>query len=169
MRRLEIGAGNHPQEGYEHLDIRQLPHIEYVCDARRLPFPDGSYDEVFSNQVIEHFGWREVEAVLVEWLRVLKPRGKLEIITPDFYHIWESLITQRDLPVSEKWRGGPVDSKFVAYVTGGSQDYPENSHLAHYTYDWYKETLESLGCSVEIKFHGQTVPGPSIRVIAIKR
>lgn len=169
MRKLEIGAGDHPQEGYEHLDMRQLPHVEYVCDARSLPFSDGVYDEVFSNQVIEHFSWREVKAVLTEWLRVLKVGGRLEIITPDFYHLWENLITQRDLPPSEKWMGGPIDSGFVAWVTGGAQDYSKNTHLAHYTYNWYQETLESLGCSVEVKFHGQNRPGPSIRIIATKR
>lgn len=174
MRRLEIGAGIHPQDGYIHMDMRSLPHIECVCDGRNLPFQVGVYDKVFSNHVIEHFGWREVRGVLIEWLRVLKPGGNLDIITPDFYRLWENLITRRDFPVPEKphfrgWRGGPIDGQFVAYVTGGSQDYPENTHLAHYIPDWYRETLEELGCEVEIKFYGQNHPSPSIRVIAIKR
>lgn len=174
MRKLEIGAGPHPKEGYEHLDVRRLAHVEYIANARALPFADQTYDEVFSNHVIEHFGWREVRAVLTEWLRVLKAGGHLDIITPDFYRLWENLITQRDFPVPENpqfrgWKGGPIDSQFVAYVTGGSQDYPENTHLAHYTPDWYRETLEDLGCEVEIKFHGQNHPSPSIEIIVVKR
>jgi len=168
-KKLEIGAGNNPQkEGWIHQDIRQLDGIDLVCDAKQLPFKDSELEDVFSSHVIEHFGWREVRIVLIEWLRVLEKGGRLEMITPDFFRLWENLITKRDLPKSDKWKGGPVDSAFVAYVTGGGQDYPENTHIAHYTDKWYRETLESLGCSVEIKYHGKDHPSPSIRIIAIK-
>lgn len=168
--KLEIGAGdNHNKdETWIHQDIRKLPGIDLVCDARHIPYPDNSFTDIFASHVIEHFSWREVRQVLAEWLRVLSINGKLEIITPDFYRLWENLITKRDLPKSDKWKGGPVDSAFVAYVTGGGQDYPENTHTAHYTADWYKKTLEELNCKVVILYHGTNHPSPSIRIIAIK-
>lgn len=168
--KLEIGAGNNPfyDESWIRQDIRKLPGIDLVCDAKHLPFSDNFLDEVFASHVIEHFSWREVKKVLTEWLRVLVINGRLEIITPDFYRLWENLVTKRDLPKSDKWKGGPVDSAFVAYVTGGGQDYPENTHTAHYTADWYKQTLEELGCKVEILYHGTNHPSPSIRIIATK-
>jgi len=170
MLKLEIGTGLNPQkEGWIHQDIRKLEGIDLVCDAKKLPYKDGELEDIFSSHVIEHFSWRIVEDVLVEWLRVLKKGGRLEMILPDFFRLWENLVTQRDLPKSEKWRGGPVDSAFVAYVTGGGQDYPENTHIAHYTADWYIKTLEELGCDVEARYHGKDHPSPSIRVIAIKK
>jgi predicted SAM-dependent methyltransferase len=169
---LELGTGTKPQKvgpGWIHQDIRDLVGIDVVGDCRDLSvFGDEYFDEVFSSHVIEHVGWRLVEATLMEWLRVLKPGGRLEIITPDFFRLWENLITQRVLPKSEKWPGGSVDSAFVAYVTGGGQDYSHNYHTAHYTDVWYRETLERVGCDVEIKYHGRDHPSPSIRVIAIK-
>ena len=169
LKKLEIGVGNNPQkDNWIHQDIRKLDGVDLVCDARKIPLEDESMEDVFSSHVIEHFGWREVKGVLIEWLRVLKPGGTLEIITPDFYRLWENLITKRELPATNKWKGGVVDSAFVAYVTGGGQDYPENTHTAHYTSDWYKETLEELGCKVEIKFHGKIHPSPSIRILATK-
>jgi predicted SAM-dependent methyltransferase len=168
--KLEIGVGNNPQKDvtWIHQDIRQLSEVDLVCDAKKLPIDNNSLTDIFASHVIEHFGWRNVRDVLVEWLRVLKVGGKLEIITPDFYRLWENLVIKRDLPKTDKWRGGPVDSAFVAYVTGGGQDYIENTHTAHYTPDWYKETLEKLGCTVEVKYHGQNHPSPSVRIIAIK-
>jgi hypothetical protein len=57
----------------------------------------------------------------------------------------------------------------VAYVTGGGQEYPENTHTAHYIDTWYKQALEQLNCDVEIKYHGKDHPSPSIRIIAIKK
>jgi predicted SAM-dependent methyltransferase len=169
-KKLEIGVGNNPQKDNEwlHQDIRILPGVDLVCDAKKLPLPNESLTDIFSSHVIEHFSWREVKNVLIEWLRVLEIGGRLEIITPDFYRLWENLVIKRDLPKTDKWKGGPVDSAFVAYVTGGGQDYVENTHTAHYTPDWYQQTLEELGCQVEIKYHGQNHPSPSIRIIAIK-
>ena len=170
-RKLEIGAGLNPQkpkEEWVHQDIRKLDGIDIVCNCNKLPFEDGYLNEVFSSHVIEHVGWRNVKAVLVEWLRVLEPNGRLEIITPDFYRLWSNLILKTELPKSDKWKGGQVDSAFVAYVTGGGQDYLENTHTAHFTPKWYTDTLEELGCKVQVLFHGKQHPSPSIRLIAFK-
>ena len=169
--KLELGAGANPNKdsSWIHQDIRDLPGIDLVCNAKELPYINGEVEEIYASHVIEHFGWREVKEVLNEWVRLLRWEGKLELIVPDFYRLWENLVTKRDLPKGKKWKGGPVDSAFVAYVTGGGQDYPENTHLSHYTGEWYRKTLEELDCDVEIKYHGNNHPSPSIRIIAIKQ
>lgn len=80
-RKLEIGAGNRPTDGYEHLDCRAGPHIEIVASAQKIPIEDNTYDEVYSHWVFEHFAWREILPLLKEWKRVLKPEGKIKIVT----------------------------------------------------------------------------------------
>jgi SAM-dependent methyltransferase len=52
-----------------------------VADAgQRLPFSDGSFDAVFSNDSINHFPGRL--AVLRDWHRVLRPGGRLLFTDP---------------------------------------------------------------------------------------
>jgi SAM-dependent methyltransferase len=46
-----------------------------VADARHLPFPDTTFDVVFSYSVLQHLAPTAVEAVIAECARVLKPGG----------------------------------------------------------------------------------------------
>lgn len=48
-----------------------------------FPLPDDSFDYVFSQQGIEHFTYYRAVKILRECLRVLKPRGKIRIETPN--------------------------------------------------------------------------------------
>lgn len=48
-----------------------------------MPFEDGSFDVVFSCHVVEHFKAWEIPGVLLEWIRVLRPGGKLVAELPD--------------------------------------------------------------------------------------
>ena len=50
-------------------------------DACALPFPDGRFDKVVAQHLIEHFD--DTKRVLTEWHRVLKPKGVLVIVTPN--------------------------------------------------------------------------------------
>ncbi|MHB1682009.1 MAG: class I SAM-dependent methyltransferase [Bacilli bacterium] len=82
--KLEIGPGWTPNEGYLTLDIRNLPHVDYVLDAAKpLPFPDGSFSRVLASHVLEHFGHAETRAILKEWGRIVEPDGEIEIHCPD--------------------------------------------------------------------------------------
>jgi SAM-dependent methyltransferase/uncharacterized protein YbaR (Trm112 family) len=47
-----------------------------VADARHLPFPDQSFDVVFSYSVLQHLSIADVEASIAECARVLKPNGR---------------------------------------------------------------------------------------------
>ncbi len=53
-----------------------------VADVASLPFPEGSFDAVFSHALIEHLS-RPVEA-LAEMGRVLAPGGMIAVAAPDF-------------------------------------------------------------------------------------
>lgn len=48
-----------------------------------LPFPDNYADEARAIHVIEHFWPWDTDAIVKEWVRVLKPGGQLAIECPD--------------------------------------------------------------------------------------
>ncbi|MGD1848005.1 MAG: methyltransferase domain-containing protein [Salibacteraceae bacterium] len=90
--RIEIGCGNTPREGYITCDVAQHAHVDHVCSADDLPFNNESVCEIFSRHLVEHFTFREFLSVLVEWNRVLKPKGALYIICPNLlWHLQQIL------------------------------------------------------------------------------
>lgn len=63
------------------------PERVIVSEGESLPFPDGSYDIVYSSNTIEHC--HDPIAFLKEAIRVLKPGGILHLEVPNFTSFFE--------------------------------------------------------------------------------
>jgi SAM-dependent methyltransferase len=59
-------------------------HVVAMANLNALPFPDASFDLVFSRYVVEHL--TEPQEVFREIARVLKAGGYLIVLTPNAYH-----------------------------------------------------------------------------------
>src|SRR5262245_49667380 len=77
--KLNLGSGELPLDGYHNLDHK------YGLEAYPLKdYADNSVEEVRASHILEHFPHAEIPAVIKEWVRVLKPGGRLKIAVPDF-------------------------------------------------------------------------------------
>lgn len=131
--KLHIGCGERYIPGFTHIDIRKLPHIDYVTSADRLDmFRDGSVDLIYACHVLDHFGRNKIERVLKEWHRVLKSEGILRLAVTDFEKAVEVYLKTKDL-------------KLVLGPLYGRQDYPENAHGTAFDYSYLSEVLVKVG------------------------
>lgn len=157
MKKIDLGAGEFPAEGYEHLDIRKLPHIEYVNDVRKLPFEDNSIDKFRASHVLEHVMRRDVIPTLTEWYRCLKPEGTLEIFTPDLLATIKSIIIQASgHPITEfkdphklQQEDGVLPESFEQLLNDlyGSQANIHQYHLSAVSKKTLRESLYEAGFS----------------------
>jgi len=78
---LNIGCGNLFTPGTDFVDIYPMREDVLKCniDTDPLPYPDETFDEVYSQAIFEHL--TNPGHYMSEAKRVLKPGGKLTIIT----------------------------------------------------------------------------------------
>lgn len=161
--KLELGSGMHPTPGFVHLDVNpKAPDVDLVGDVRDLrrvrsvdlleldgsgevvydaPIADGSVEELRAVDVLEHLSYRDTEATLAEWHRVLVPDGRLYVQVPDaetamsWYFTNHAKLFERlppELPrvaeVALAWRlmGGHDDGVYV----DPSGDWRWNAHYS---------------------------------------
>ncbi len=94
--RLNLGCGDKILKGYVNVDLvdeRAGHRPDVTCDIRNLQvFEDNYADEVMTVHVIEHFYYWEAKEVLKEWVRVLKPGGKMIIECPNLLSACEEVL-----------------------------------------------------------------------------
>lgn len=146
---LDIGAGESRYQTDEGevvtADIRESVNPDYRCDVRRLPFATESFDIVFSSHTLEHFDRGEVDAVLDEWVRVLKPDGELRLVLPNV--AWAAAEIQK----------GNIDGN-VLNVLYGQQSYAENYHKMCFTPEMLTAMLKQRKFTVhQLKLDGYNI------------
>lgn len=157
-RRLEIGPGNKRIPGFETLNIVPGFAVDYIADAaRKLPFPDQTFDLIYASHILEHIPWFQTLHTLKEWVRALKPGGALEIWVPDGLKICETLVRFERDGVNEidqdgwykfnpehepcVWAAG----RLYTYGDGsGRLDHP-NWHRGMFTPRYLKQLFEQAG------------------------
>lgn len=73
------------------------------ADVCKLPFKDNHFDYIETIDMIEHIGFRQSFKAFSEMYRVLKPRGKLCIMTEDFNWLAQRWIEEiKDKPLNVK-------------------------------------------------------------------
>lgn len=84
MQKLNFGCGKRFAPGWVNIDFHSAdPQVKRVNLLQGFPFPDRSFDVVYSSHVLEHFTPHQAQFLLQEAHRVLKPQGIVRIVVPD--------------------------------------------------------------------------------------
>lgn len=146
--KLHLGCGKRYLPGWTHIDLADFPHIDYKQNAADLSnFKDGSVDEIYACNLLEHFNRFEVPRVLAEWARVLRCRpqisesqnfpamgGILRLSVPDFEASVAHYLEHHDLAV--------LESNFI----GGQKD-KYDFHYYQFDFSLLEKLLNNFGFS----------------------
>ena len=180
--KLEIGSGNNPTNGFEHLDVNpNAPHVEYVGDIRALItkdydinfYPDfqqlhtAQFEGIRCIHVLEHIQWIYQNTFLRLLHDLLEPGGILYLETPDLKWIMMSYSKNRKkkrFPTTEhpELKDDKDLLQFYQWVnfklySGCS---PGDFHHCCYDKDFLTHVLLLTGFeSISIKTRGGTLSG----------
>lgn len=166
--KVELGSGPHGIPGFLHVDAVKVGNVDRVGDIRRLDWlADNSVDELYSAHALEHVSYTEVEAVLEEWYRVLKPGGKITIKMPDLAFLCRAFVEKihsaEEVMVAifggfSDYPGGPDGWEKVSGNPNWERNTIPDGHLPHpgkytewgahkalYTWETIKPRLERVG------------------------
>lgn len=137
--KLHLGCGKRYIPGFVHVDLDDYPHIDYKHDICSLPmFADDSADLIYSSHALEYFDRQEVQEVLREWHRVLRPSGILRVAVPDFEALIKVYAQYGDLNKIL----GPLYGRMVIRTLEGEKVV---YHKTVYDFESLKEVLKSVG------------------------
>ena len=123
-------------DGYRDRDVHLVVDFQ-----RRLPFPDSSFDGVFSEHVLEHFTEEDGLRLATEAARVLRPGGVFRVVVPDGEFILRSYFEDPEELV--RYRGGSPSETAMQMVNSFFRQRYEHQFI----YDWptLKRLLEQAG------------------------
>jgi len=97
--KLEFGCGDkQPKEGFVGVDIREYPHVKYICSAWEIDqhIEPNSVSEIYSRHFFEHLSFSQADKTIQAWKTILCHGGKMEMVVPNMlYHIYQWLDPDR--------------------------------------------------------------------------
>ena len=168
--KLDLGCGPNKKEGFLGIDQYSFDgKVDHVMKLgfERLPYADGSVDEIHTSHFIEHLGAEERCHVINEAYRVLKVGATMTIIVPHYgsnraygdpTHVWPPMgemwfyyldknWRQTQAPHTDKANWAPgYDCDFMA--TWGYSVNPallqRNQEFQQFALTWYKEAIQDI-------------------------
>lgn len=145
--RLHLGSGSVRLEGFLNVDALDLPEVDLVWNFTprmnwdehlspypgHLPWRDETVDEIVARHVIEHFSYHHASDVLKDWMRMLKPGGRIEVATPDLGQI-----------ITDAYKGGLNYLRTIQLLFAG-QTTPYNYHFNAIDEPWLTGQLFANG------------------------
>ena len=84
VKKLHIGCSHASRDGWLPTDISPRSNSVIYLDATdKFPFDDNIFDYIYCEHMIEHINFFQARHMLDECFRIIKPKGKIRIATPD--------------------------------------------------------------------------------------
>jgi predicted SAM-dependent methyltransferase len=134
--RLNLGCGHIPLPGFLNVDQREIPGVDILSEAGRLPFAPSEIDEICSAHFLEHFPEEELRRTLLPyWHELLKAGGIFRAVVPD----GNAMIRE--------FSQGRFAYKDLHEALYGAQEYQGDFHYTLFTSQHLTELLREAGFS----------------------
>ena len=125
--------------------------VKKINLLKKLPFPDNSFEIIYSSHFIEHIDYNQVDSFLSECSRILKPGGSIRIVTPDFEKLCKFYLNYLEKKEFEKkeFLMFQILDQLVRKKGGGGlrskiNNYKSNKEMLKFINYWNGEDIKAL-------------------------
>jgi predicted SAM-dependent methyltransferase len=94
---LHLGCGTKYLPGFVNIDANPFNKVDLWLDVRNgIPFPSDRIDSIYSTHMFEHFYPDELQKLLRECYRVLKPGGGIRLVVPNLENAISAYVQKRN-------------------------------------------------------------------------
>ena len=133
----DIGCGDTPnplaqQNKVLRYDGDEACKPDMICDIRSIPEEDNVFDMALASHVLEHLPMRDTEAAVREWLRIVKPGGKLVIRVPNLQYACRKVANGEQ---TFDYQQDGITMQYHHLMIYGLQSTPGQFHMNGFTQD----------------------------------
>lgn len=136
--RLNLGCGEANYAGFVNLDIVAHPHLHVRADGRHLPFAAQRFAQVLCTDVLEHLNAEDGQQLLQEVARILRPAGRITLVTPDL----DGIVLVHQVRAA-------THQQVMQHLYGDGRD-----HQYLYTKELLMRAVQSVGLNVQRAVQG---------------
>jgi predicted SAM-dependent methyltransferase len=136
--KFNLGSGGVNKKGFVNMDLNT--ECDFRCDVRDLRPAIAKYgqaDAIEADHVLEHINRMAVTTVFRNWLKALKPGGKLTVSVPD------AIAAMNDFIEADSNGNKFEDYNFKEAVVFGAQRYPGDDHRTAITENKMNKVISS--------------------------
>jgi predicted SAM-dependent methyltransferase len=139
LRKLEIGCGHRPTDGYIHNDVNAFEGVDIVSNPWEIDLPDDHLEETLALGLMEHLTYEQVGKTLQNVHRMLQPGGIFLFDVPDI-PVWCRYVVDYfdEKPI-------PFTIEHCMSTLYGWQRWPGDEHKSGWYQSKLKETLKTNG------------------------
>lgn len=138
--KINIGCGYSKLPGYLNLDVDAAAEPDFLLKDNDLSFlPQRHFDEVLAHNVLEHIPHEHTASALLDWAKLLKLNGILDVETSNVLGIFEQMQRKEDFEQEYNW----MKCLF------GNQKHPGDIHFYGFTPRTLRTFLEIAGFSFD--------------------
>jgi len=148
--RLHLGCAYTVLPGWVNIDLFGRVPADVALDVTKpLPFADASIDAIFTEHMVEHLTYQEAFRLARECARVLRPRGVLRVVVPDFERYVRSYAGEDNVIDT-------VQSGRLTRLVGLASTVYGSSHQSIWDGDTLTAVLEGAGLSATVSTFGNS-------------
>jgi predicted SAM-dependent methyltransferase len=159
---LHLGCGRKYLPGFVNVDANPRQKIDLWLDVRNgIPFRDNSVASIYTTHMLEHFFPDELQRLLAECYRVLRPGGGMRIIVPSLRTAIEAYNRQQIEWFNSEFprHYDSIGGRFANFI------FCDGQHRSAFDYSHMQEMLRRAGFSEVIesgegrsRVYGEKVP-----------